>query len=170
MLLEGRLFTKVIHLKIVVTVRKGGNWYTTIWWCIHSYLFLDVNCLSPNPQLPEKIKFPEIPLFPSRLPFLPLDVLVCFQVPQGMQKLPGSIQCQYPRCAAERPTAEQLLPLSHAQSIALDKVPNLRADTRAKVAVSSKGASLKWTVLTHRGSCWHMVEVSKPFSKMRCQR
>lgn len=142
-------------------------------------MFLDVNCLSPNPQLPEKIKFPEIPLFPSSLPFLPLDVLVCFQVPQGMQKLPGSIQCQYPRCAAERPTAEQLLPLSHAQSIALDKVPTLRADTRAKVAASSKGASLKWTVLTqteaHVGTwlrcpSYFTERVNKPCSKKRCQR
>ena len=44
-------------------------------WC-DSFLFLDVNCLSPNPQLPEKIKFPKTPLF-------------LFQAPIPLPRCPG---------------------------------------------------------------------------------
>lgn len=56
--------------------------------------------------------------------------------------------CQYPRCAAERPTALNAAAFESCPKHSTGQSPNLRADTRAKVAASSKGASLKWAVLT----------------------
>lgn len=96
-------YQEVLHLKIVVTVRREGNCKSPNLMMQFILMFLELNCLSPNPQLPGKVKFPKVHLFPSRLSFLPLDVLVCFLVSRGMQKLSGSVRHQYTGCIAERP-------------------------------------------------------------------